>query len=65
LAGKFALFLHGKGLKSVEKLPIIERIKKHISEKRDLINFLNFEIGIHNGVLQKHINSSIIDYFNN
>lgn len=65
LAGKFALFLHGKGLKSVEKLPIIERIKKHISKKRDLINFLNFEIGIHNGVLQKHINSSIIDYFNN
>lgn len=65
LAGKFALFLNKKGVKAVEKLPIIERIRKHISEKRDLINFLNFEIGIHNGVLQKHINSSIIDYFNN
>ena len=43
---------------------MVEWIKQNINPKWNLIDFLNFEIGINDGALQKHINSSMIDYFN-
>lgn len=46
-------------------LDIIEWIKENISENWSLIKLLNNKIGIHDGALQKHITTSIIDYFNN
>ncbi|MCH7294434.1 DEAD/DEAH box helicase [Acinetobacter higginsii] len=45
-------------------LPIIEWIKKYIDERWSLIDCLNNGIGVHDGALQKHITSTIIDYFN-
>ncbi|MGQ1300701.1 DEAD/DEAH box helicase [Acinetobacter nosocomialis] len=45
-------------------LPIIEWIKSYIDPKWSLINCLKFGIGIHDGALQKHITSTIIEYFN-
>lgn len=64
LAEKFCFFLESKNVKRVNDLPLVEWIKENINPKWNLINFLSFEIGINDGALQKHINSSIIDYFN-
>lgn len=64
LAEKFTLFLKEKNVKKSEKLPLVEWVEKNINSKWNLINFLNFGIGINDGALQKHINSSMIDYFN-
>jgi hypothetical protein len=64
LAEKFSLFLEKKGIKKSEELPLVEWIKRYINPQWNLINFLNFEIGINDGALQKHINSSMMDYFN-
>jgi len=43
---------------------IIEWIKENISKDWGIIQNLIYGIGIHDGALQKHITSSIIDYFN-
>jgi len=64
LAESFYLFLKSNGIEKSEDLPLVEWIKKHINPHWNLINFLDFEIGINDGALQKHINSSMIDYFN-
>ncbi|MDD3893058.1 MAG: helicase-related protein, partial [Bacteroidales bacterium] len=64
LAEKFCLFLENKRVEKSIDLPLLEWIKEHINPKWNLINFLNYEIGINDGALQKHINSSMIDYFN-
>lgn len=46
------------------ELDIIEWINKNISENWSLSNLLQNNIGIHDGALQKHITSSVINYFN-
>jgi replicative superfamily II helicase len=43
---------------------LIEWIKENISKDWGVIKNLIYGIGIHDGALQKHITSSIIDYFN-
>ncbi|WP_103864820.1 DEAD/DEAH box helicase [Aquimarina sp. I32.4] len=50
---------------SIEKYPLTEWVQKNVSEDWSLLKNLNYNIGIHDGALQKHITSSIIDYFNN
>ena len=64
LANKFTKFLDNKNIPQIEQLPLVDWIKQNIHEKWNLINFLNHGIGINDGALQKHINSSMIDYFN-
>ncbi len=64
LAEKFCKFLKEKGIEKSEKLPLVEWIEENISQNWNLIDFLNYQIGINDGALQKHINSSMIDYFN-
>ena len=64
IAEKFTQFLEEKNIEKNEKLPLIEWIEENINKNWNLIKFLNFEIGINDGALQKHINSSMIDYFN-
>ena len=64
IAEKFTQFLEEKNIEKIEKLPLIEWIEENINKNWNLIKFLNFEIGINDGALQKHINSSMIDYFN-
>lgn len=65
LSKKFQNYLveHNKKPQS-EELSIIEWIKKNVSEKWNIIDCLNYGIGIHDGALQKHITSTIIKYFN-
>ncbi|WP_320019567.1 DEAD/DEAH box helicase [Labilibaculum manganireducens] len=65
LSKRFSKYLIEKGIESSNnELDIIEWIKENISHDWSLINLLNNKIGIHDGALQKHITSSIINYFN-
>lgn len=65
LAKEFVKYLgHAKIPNSEYQYPIIEWIKKYVSTDWCVLDFLNCDIGIHDGALQKHICTSIIDYFN-
>lgn len=65
LAKRFSNYLFEKGIENSDsELDIIEWIKENISSDWSLIKLLNNKIGIHDGALQKHITSSIINYFN-
>ena len=64
LASSFYHFLQEKNVAKIDKLPLVEWIEHYINPKWNLIDFLNYEIGINDGALQKHINSSMIEYFN-
>ncbi|KMQ70154.1 DEAD/DEAH box helicase [Chryseobacterium koreense] len=65
LSAKFCKFLIEKSESSnEEELDLIEWIKLNISPEWSLINLLQNKVGIHDGALQKHITTSIIDYFN-
>lgn len=65
LAKRFSNYLFEKGMENSDsELDIIEWIRENISSDWSLIKLLNNKIGIHDGALQKHITSSIINYFN-
>lgn len=66
LAAKFCKFLQSKlNNNETVDLDIVEWIKNNISKEWSLISLLRNKIGIHDGALQKHITTSIIEYFNN
>lgn len=66
LSNEFCSYLTGK-LQDYENkdFDIIQWIIENISKDWSLIKLLQNKIGIHDGALQKHITSTIIDYFNN
>lgn len=65
LSLKFCEYLIEKNqINQEEDLDIIEWIKTNISEDWSLIKLLKNKIGIHDGALQKHITTSVIEYFN-
>jgi hypothetical protein len=65
LAKKFSEYLIQKNApKSQNTYLITEWIEKNIAQDWSLLKNLQFDIGIHDGALQKHITTSIIDYFN-
>ena len=65
LSKRFTEYLISKNEnKNLCNLPLIEWIQENISEEWDLIDGLQYGIGIHDGGIQKHITSTIIDYFN-
>lgn len=65
LAKAFVKYLKSKDRQHTEnKYPLSEWIKKYVYKDWCLLEYLNFDIGIHDGALQKHISTSIIDYFN-
>jgi len=43
---------------------VIEWIEKNVNKRWSLIECLRRQIGLHDGALQKHLTSTIIDYFN-
>lgn len=52
--------------KNIEReIPLISWICENFSYKWDIILCLRHNIGLHNGAFPKHINSAIMDYFNN
>lgn len=65
LSKKFHSYLIKKNIKKqTQQFEIIEWIEQNITPEWSLIDLLNFKIGIHDGALQKHITTTIIDYFN-
>jgi len=57
--------LQSQGVKvSGIEIPLKEWITKYVIDTWCVLDFLNYEIGIHDGALQKHISTSIINYFN-
>jgi hypothetical protein len=64
LASRFVQYLSEEGRSSTSDLPIIEWMEKNIHPKWNVIDFLHHKIGINDGALQKHINSTMVDYFN-
>lgn len=66
LSQKFSEYLFRKGVEKTNfDLNIIEWISENISKNWSVVNLLRFKIGIHDGALQKHITSTVIDHFNN
>lgn len=65
LSNEFCSYLIGKleGNQNND-FDIIQWINENISKDWSLIKLLQNKIGIHDGALQKHITSSVIDYFN-
>lgn len=49
---------------SHQDLPLLQWIKENIYSQWMLVKALEYGIGIHDGALQKHITTSIIEYFN-
>ncbi len=64
LAYKFTKYLTRLDFQKNNNISLIEWIKSYVDGKWNLINFLEYQIGINDGALQKHINSSMIKYFN-
>lgn len=65
LSRKFYAYIKSNNKESGEiSLPVIEWIEENISKTWSIINVLKHGIGIHDAALQKHITTSIIDYFN-
>lgn len=44
--------------------PLNDWIRQNVNPEWNILDSLAFNIGIHDGALQKHISTSIIDYFN-
>lgn len=65
LAKKFTQYLvGGKIQKSQQNYPLVEWIENNISKDWSLIKNLEYDIGIHDGALPKHITTTVIEYFN-
>jgi len=65
ISKKFSIYLKEKNVpKSEVNYPLKEWIEEYITRDWSLLKCLNYDIGIHDGALQKHITTSIIDYFN-
>ncbi|WP_452223226.1 DEAD/DEAH box helicase [Lacinutrix chionoecetis] len=65
LSNEFCSYLIGKLEDNQNNdFDIIQWINENISKDWSLIKLLQNKIGIHDGALQKHITSTVIDYFN-
>lgn len=61
---KYLESLDSRNLNTERDIPLIKWISDYISYKWEIASCLRHKIGVHNGVFPKHINSSVIDYFN-
>lgn len=61
---KYLESLSSRNLNTERDISLIQWITENISYKWELCSCLRHKIGVHNGVFPKHINSAIIDYFN-
>lgn len=61
---KYLESLDSRNLNTENNVPLIQWINDNISYKWEISSCLRHKIGVHNGVFPKHVNASIIDYFN-
>lgn len=65
ISKKIAQYLKDKNQeKSEVNYPLKEWVEEYVTKDWSLLKCLKYDIGIHDGALQKHITTSIIDYFN-
>jgi hypothetical protein len=64
LSKKFSNYLSERIEVSNNVYPLNEWISENVAEDWSVLKNLKNDIGIHDGALQKHITTSIIDYFN-
>lgn len=64
LAKKFYKYLLSKKYNKETNIPLVEWINKNINDNWILSKELTLGIGLHSAALQKHISTSIINYFN-
>src|SRR5690606_34179734 len=65
LAKEFTNFISTNAKETTRfKYPLIEWIIDNISNEWTVLKNLSYNIGFHDGALQKHISTAIIDYFN-
>ncbi|PZR22174.1 MAG: helicase [Flavobacterium psychrophilum] len=64
LSKKFSNYLTGRVSTPSNDYPLAEWINDNVAEDWSVLKNLKNNIGIHDGALQKHITTSIIDYFN-
>lgn len=65
LSKKFTNYLISIQTKeTIHEYPLVEWIENYVNSEWSLLCNLKYDIGIHDGALQKHITTSIIDYFN-
>lgn len=66
VASKFLDYLIQKEtLEKENDLELIEWINENLSSQWTYNKLLKYKIGVHNGAIIKHINESVVDYFNN
>lgn len=61
---KYLESIESRNFNTERNVPLIQWINDCISYKWELSSCLRHRIGVHNGVFPKHVNASIIDYFN-
>lgn len=65
ISKKFAQYLKDKNqVKSEVNYPLKEWVEEYVTKDWSLLKCLKYDVGIHDGALQKHITTAIIDYFN-
>ena len=64
LSTKFCSYLISNDYIGKNNVPLIDWIDENIDSRWTLYDSLRFNIGIHDGTLQKHITTSVIKYFN-
>lgn len=66
LSIKFLNYLNQKGkVEHEEDLELIEWINENLTSQWTYNKLLKYKIGVHNGAIIKHLNESVVDYFNN
>ena len=61
---KYLESLDSRNLNTERDVPLIQWINDYVSYKWEISSCLRHRIGVHNGAFPKHVNASIIDYFN-
>ena len=65
LAKKFSNYLSEIGEEESKiNYPLTQWIVEYVTKDWTVLKNLKFDVGVHDGALQKHITTSIIDYFN-
>ncbi|MGD2436039.1 DEAD/DEAH box helicase [Bacillus velezensis] len=66
LSLKFLDYLMQKEkIEKEENLELIEWINENLTSQWSYNTLLKYKIGVHNGAIIKHLNESVVDYFNN
>lgn len=64
LAMKYYIYLNEIGSEDKIDLPVSEWIEENLNKSWGFNNLIKYRIGVHSGIIPKHLVHSMIDYFN-